>query len=333
MNSIRDVTTATSTGQAAVVKRGAAPDDAGLMRAAAAPLLLLALTGAGPVCDAVWHDGPRNRDVPVRIRLPDGSGRVPVVVFSPGMGGSITAGGLWGTAWSAAGLAVIHVQHQGSGPEVYRGARDAADRRARVAAAATAEQLAARVGDVGFVVDELAQRRREGACDLSRLDLARLGIAGHSMGAWVAQAVAGQRFGGTAPYADRRFVAAIGLSPSLLSRDDPAESLGAITIPFFVITGSEDGAPRPRPDEDAASLAARRARALADRTAPYDAHGRRARNICWSSMAPTIWRWPATPPAPPPSPAWRPRAWRRQRPSGVQRCSTAGTTRRCCKGA
>lgn len=241
------------------------------MRAAAAPLLLLALTGAGPVCDAVWHDAARNRDVPVRIRLPDGSARVPVVVFSPGMGGSITAGGLWGTAWSSAGLAVVHVQHQGSGPEVYRGARDAADRRARVAAAATAEQLAARVGDVGFVADELGQRRLEGACDLARLDLARLGIAGHSMGAWVAQAVAGQRFGGAAPYADRRFIAAIGISPSLLSRDDPAESLGAITIPFFVITGSEDGAPPPRKDEDAASLAARRAKALADRIAPYAA--------------------------------------------------------------
>jgi predicted dienelactone hydrolase len=241
------------------------------MRAAAAPLLLLALTGAGPVCDAVWHDAPRNRDVPVRIRLPDGSSRVPVVVFSPGMGGSIAAGGLWGTAWSEAGVAVVHVQHPGTGPEVYRDAKDAADRRARVAAAASAEQLAARVGDVGFVVDELAQRRREGACDLARLDLARLGIAGHSMGAWVAQAVAGQRFSGFAPYADRRFIAAIGISPSLLTRDDPAESLGAITIPFFVITGSEDGAPRPRKDEDAASLAARRARALAERTAPYEA--------------------------------------------------------------
>jgi predicted dienelactone hydrolase len=241
------------------------------MRGAAAPLLLLALTGAGPVCDTVWHDAARNRDVPVRIRLPAGGGRVPVVLFSPGMGGSITAGGLWGTAWSNAGLAVVHVQHQGSGPEVYRGAKDAADRRARVAAAATAEQLAARVGDVGFVVDELGQRRREGACDLARLDLARLGIAGHSMGAWVAQAVAGQRFGGVALYADRRFTAAVGISPSLLSRDDPAASLGTITIPFFILTGSEDGAPRPRPKEDAASLAARRARALADRTAPYEA--------------------------------------------------------------
>jgi len=238
------------------------------MRAAAA-LLLLALTGAAPVCDAVWHDGPRGRDVPVRIRMPEGSGRVPVVIFSPGLGGTITAGGLWGAAWSAAGIAVVHLQHAGSDADVYKGATDAKDRRARVAAAATAEQLAARVADVGFVVDELAVRHREGACDLTRLDLARLGIAGHSMGSWTAQGIAGQRFGGAPRFVDRRFVAAIGFSPSALSRDEPAQSFGGITIPFFSITGSEDGVPPVKADADPARIAAAHAKALAERTAAF----------------------------------------------------------------
>ena len=62
------------------------------MRLAALPLLLLALTGAGPVCDAVWRDAARGRDLPVRIRMPDGSGRVPVVLFSPGLGGNRQGG-------------------------------------------------------------------------------------------------------------------------------------------------------------------------------------------------------------------------------------------------
>ncbi len=239
------------------------------MRGAAALLLLVALTGAAPVCDAVWHDGPRNRDVPVKIRLPEGTARVPVVIFSPGMGGTTAAGGLWGAAWSNAGLAVVHVQHAGSDATVYTGAKDAADRRARVAAAATGEQLAARVGDVGFVVDELASRGREGACDLSRLDLSRLGIAGHSMGSWTAQALAGQRFGGTASMADRRFVAAIGLSPSPLSTDDPAASFGGITIPFLSVTGSEDGVPPAKPADTAELRARQHSEALAQRSAPY----------------------------------------------------------------
>jgi predicted dienelactone hydrolase len=207
--------------------------------------------------------------VPVRIRLPDGTARVPVVIFSPGLGGTITGGGLWGAAWSAAGIAVVHVQHPGSDAEVYKGATDAADRRARVAAAATAEQLTARVADVGFVVDELAARPREGACDLSRLDLAHLGIAGHSMGSWTAQAIAGQRFGGVPRFADRRFIAAIGFSPSALSRDDPALSFGGITIPFFSITGSDDGVPPARAGDDPAKAAAQHVLALSERTTPF----------------------------------------------------------------
>jgi pimeloyl-ACP methyl ester carboxylesterase len=129
--------------------------------------------------------------------------------------------------------------------------------------------LAARVGDVGFVVDELGSRRSEGACDFSRLDLSRLGIAGHSMGSWTAQAVAGQRFGGVASMADRRFTAAIGLSPSPLTAGDPAASFGGITIPFFSITGSEDGVPPARPDDTPDKRALQHAQALAERAAPY----------------------------------------------------------------
>lgn len=241
------------------------------MRAAA--LLLSGLYAATPAaavtCDAVWRDGLRGRDVPLRIRLPEGEGRVPLVIFSPGLGGNTGGGGLWGAAWSAAGIAVVHLQHPGSDAAVYAGAADAEDRRARVRAAATAEQLAARVADVGFVVDELASRASEGACDLSRLDLKRLGIAGHSMGSWTAQALAGQRFGGVARFADRRFVAAIGLSPSALTREPPADSFGGIAIPFFSITGSEDGVPPAKAGADPQARAALKASALAERSAAF----------------------------------------------------------------
>lgn len=212
-----------------------------------------------PPCDAAWHDAARARDVPVRIRLPAGVARAPVVLFSHGLGGSIAGGTTWGRAWAAAGIAVIHVQHPGSDTPVYAGTGTAAERAARVRDGASGRQLLARIADVGFVVDEAGRRPREGRCDLARLDLTRLGIAGHSMGAWTASAIAGQRFPGGTSFGDARFRAAIAFSPSAQPGVNPALSFGAIAIPFLAITGSEDGAPATAPpDQRAAALAARR---------------------------------------------------------------------------
>ena len=222
-----------------------------MLRPALLALVLLSAAPvvAGPVCDAVWRDAARGRDLPVRIRLPDGEttkskSKVPVVMFSPGLGGGIIGGTLWGKAWAARGIAVIHLEHPGSDAGVYAGAADAADLKARVRAAATGAQLQARVGDVSFILDELARRPREGACDLARLDLSRIGLAGHSMGAWTAQAVAGQRYFGAAAFRDPRIVAAIALSPSTLTTGGLAQAFGGITIPFLSVTGTADGVPK-----------------------------------------------------------------------------------------
>lgn len=230
-------------------------------------LLLSAPVGAAPVCDAVWHDQLRNRDVPLRIRMPEGSAKVPLVLFSPGLGGSTTGGTLWGTAWASRGLAVIHLEHPGSDAAVYRTPGTPEERRARIRAAASGEQLQARVGDVGFVLDELARRKAEGGCDLSRIDLSRIGMAGHSMGAWTVQGLAGQRYFGTTPFIDRRIKAAIAFSPSTLTTAALPETFGGITIPFLSVTGTLDGAiikpANTRPD-DPADLSAE-----AQRTGPF----------------------------------------------------------------
>jgi predicted dienelactone hydrolase len=188
---------------------------------------------------------------------------VPLVLFSPGLGGTITGGTLWAQAWLARGLAVIHLEHPGSDATVYRTPGTPAERRARVRAAATGQQLQARIGDAGFILDELARRKREGACDLTRLDLARIGFAGHSMGAWTTQGLAGQRFFGTTPFRDPRIKAAIAFSPSALTTTSLADSFGGITIPFFSITGTRDGAVI-RPANAAPDLTAE-----AQRTGPY----------------------------------------------------------------
>src|SRR5688572_27427954 len=65
------------------------------------------------VCEAIWRDTARDRNVPVRIRMPAGSGQVPVILFSHGLGGSRDAGTEWAQAWVQGGFAVVHLQHPG----------------------------------------------------------------------------------------------------------------------------------------------------------------------------------------------------------------------------
>lgn len=204
--------------------------------------LLLALASPaapGPVCDAVWHDAARNRDVPVRIRMPAGSGKAPVVLFSHGLGGSLVAGTEWAQAWADAGILVVHIQHPGSDSGIWAGGR------ASVIAAMAPAQLIARAGDVRFVLDRLAQHGHEGACDLDRADLTHVGMSGHSFGAVTTEAVAGERFAGHgAALADPRIDAAIAFSPSPGKGLSDAEAFGGIAMPFFSLTGSDDAVPQ-----------------------------------------------------------------------------------------
>lgn len=205
--------------------------------------------GTGPeVCDAVWHDPARDRDVPVRIRIPGGAGPVPVILFSHGLGGSVDAGTEWAEAWSRNGFAVVHLQHPGSDAALWRGRATRAGRRAALRSGISGRQLVARVEDVKFVLDRLGQVRAEGRCDLSRLDLLRVGMAGHSFGAHTTQAVAGQLFpGGAVPRSmkDPRIRAAVALSPAppYAPEEVISAAFAEIEIPFFSITGTHDTVP------------------------------------------------------------------------------------------
>lgn len=197
---------------------------------------------AATICDAVWRDGPRARAIPLRIRLPATGTGLAAIIWSPGMGATRTAGAVWAQAWLDAGFAVITVQHPGSDDVAYA-AQPAATRADRLAYATSGLHMVERAGDIGFVLDELARRPREGACDLSRIDQDRIGLAGHSLGAWVVQAMAGQRFGGRRAQIDRRLRAFAGFSGSQLEPGDPAALFAGIGRPYLVISGTLDGGP------------------------------------------------------------------------------------------
>jgi predicted dienelactone hydrolase len=227
-------------------------------------MLALLLALAQPVCGTVWHDAARNRDVPVRIRMPAGNAKAPVILFSHGLGGSVQAGTVWAEAWAREGFLVVHLQHPGSDRDAVRaqGPRGSMG----------VQQLLARGADVRFAIDELSRRPSTGACDLARADTAHIGMSGHSFGAHTTQAAAGQRFGSYgAALADPRIKAAIAFSPAppMQGGASDAEAFGGIAMPFFSLTGSEDQVPQ---------LTAVRA---ADRQRPFRAMAPGGKYLLW----------------------------------------------------
>lgn len=199
------------------------------------------MVATGLTCDAAWSDPARDgRVVPVRIRMPEGGGKAPLILFSHGLGGNLDAGTQWVEAWRGAGFLTVNLQHPGSDEGIWRG-------KARpmqgVRKAMSVEQMKARAEDVRFVLDHIARGGMEGACDLSRADMNRVGMSGHSFGAQTTLAVSGTRYDGAALLADPRIRASIAFSPQPAQNQDDRAAFGAIHIPFMSITGTRDALP------------------------------------------------------------------------------------------
>lgn len=198
--------------------------------------------------DEVWTDGARARAVPVRVFLPAGPGPFPVVIVSHGLGGSRESYAYLGQHLAARGYVCVHLQHAGSDAEVWRGkahpflelGRAARDIRAALA----------RPADVRFAIDRLTELAQTDHSLGGKLDLSRIGVAGHSYGAWTALSVAGEVFenpldGQVVSLADTRVRAAVAMSApvSLRTRRMLERAFGAITIPVLHLTGTKDESP------------------------------------------------------------------------------------------
>jgi len=191
--------------------------------------------------DLSWHDSARGRDLPLRVRWPDGTAPCPMVVHSHGLGGSREGGDAFGQAWRDAGLAVLHVQHPGSDADTARGGM------AALRGAASASQLIARVADMRFVLDELLSRSREPGTPWARVRPDAIGASGHSFGAQTVLALAGKSYPRRGPMlAEPRFAAFLALSPApgrSDARSPEAAPFADLRRPLLLLTGSLDGDP------------------------------------------------------------------------------------------
>ncbi len=185
-----------------------------------------------------WHDAARSRQVPVKIYAPaTGQGPFPVIVFSHGLGGSREGYEYLGRHWASWGYVSVHVDHQGSDTAALKkGGRLLKNLRE---AAGDPRNAVARPLDVRFVLDRLEKLNQGGSPLSHRLDLTRIGMAGHSFGSWTTMAVAGQ--GGT--FAEPRVKAAIAMSTPAPRQKDYDRVYRDVHIPILHMTGTEDDSP------------------------------------------------------------------------------------------
>ncbi len=190
------------------------------------------------------RDEKRNRDLPVKVFLPNVTKPAAVLLFSHGLGGNRNGAGYLARHWSARGYVVVCLQHPGSDDSVWKDAKPG-ERMAKLKAAASAENLFARIKDVPAVLDQLEiWNKFPGHALHARLDLSKVGMSGHSFGAVTTQAVSGQSslLPGKS-WNDPRIKAAIAFSPSPPRAGDPKSAFGKVSLPWLLMTGTDDGSP------------------------------------------------------------------------------------------
>jgi predicted dienelactone hydrolase len=191
--------------------------------------------------DLDWRDAGRQREVPVRLYLPAGAAhspqRLPLVVFSHGIGGSRRGYSWVGRHFASHGVMSLHLQHIGSDNQMWRGNPIEIFQRWR--GAAQDSEAIARVHDLRFALDTLL-----GGEWGARIDPTRIVAAGHSYGANTSLLAAGarvQRQGRAVELRDERVRAAILISsPPFYGESDPFRILAPISVPTLHVTATED---------------------------------------------------------------------------------------------
>jgi predicted dienelactone hydrolase len=194
-----------------------------------------------------WVDSKRTRPVPAKIYAPrDGKGPFPVIVFSHGLGGSRDGYEYLGRHWASYGYVSVHVQHKGTDSGLWMDAKDAVT--AMRQAVADPRHAVDRPLDVHFAIDQLEKLNRDGGSVLmARLDLDRLGVAGHSYGAYTALVAAGRVLvgpdGRTLDLRDRRIRACVAMSSPSGDADAVRKSYETFVVPCLHMTGTDDKSP------------------------------------------------------------------------------------------
>ncbi len=203
----------------------------------------------------VLHDSTRDRDLPLAVVHPGEPGLYPLIVFSHGAGGSGDRVLDLPRFWSGHGYVCLVPTHADS-IRLQRERAAAEGRPAPTIRESYAKVWPAREGwrdawsdrpaDVTFLLDALDTLTLQLPALAGRIDANRIGVGGHSMGAWTSQLIGGTRprhpdRPGLTSFADPRAGAILLLSGQGRGQMGLTEdSWASFTLPLLNVTGSLD---------------------------------------------------------------------------------------------
>lgn len=186
-----------------------------------------------------------------KVSFPATGGPCPVIVFSHGFGGTKDAFASAARHWASHGYVVIHPTHaDGLGRQGAPPAGDdeppAGQRRDRLLKGLNdPARIAARVADIVLVIDSLHELPEAIPALAGRLDPKRIGVGGHSFGAYTAMLIGGVTvdLGGERgkSFRDGRVRCILPISAQGPGQQGLTnESWAGLTIPMMTITGTRD---------------------------------------------------------------------------------------------
>ena len=209
----------------------------------------------GVIPAATLHDTQRNKDVEISIEYPTRGGSFPIIVFSHGYGSSDRGYEPLVSYWTSNGYVCIRPSHADAGllretpreaPVIRRGTQQQAQVVPIPQRNAMEEiwdrerepQWQNRVADVKLVLDSLDDLELRFPELKGKMDHGKIGVGGHSYGAFTALLIAGMN--GT--FADPRVRAVLAMSPPGPSPDRgiTAQSFAIVKIPVMFMTGTND---------------------------------------------------------------------------------------------
>lgn len=198
------------------------------------------------VPDVVLHDSTRNKDLHVRVFYPKDPGPYPVIVFSHDAGDSSNCCDALTRHWATYGYVTLQPSHDDAKREPGKRSDDSENwMKATRDAMENPTLWEYRPRDVSFVLDSLPMLQTRVPALAGRMDAGQIGVGGHSMGAFTADAIAGALVDlpghPAVNFFDPRVKAVLLLSPQ-----GPGEfgltshSWDHIKLPLLSMTGSLD---------------------------------------------------------------------------------------------